>query len=217
MTRIHFALAIVLSMVTAVLQPMPAAADGAREWHFSALLDGKKIGYQTFRLTEQGEHKVLVSEARYKVKILFVNVYSYRHDDREEWRGDCLTGIESRTDDNGDHFEVHGSLAQSHMVVDAGDGTKRLPGCVMTFAYWNPAILTADRLLNSETGEYMAVQVSDRGPDTITAAGREQPAHRYTLTTSKFSLDLWYSPDREWLGLETTTESGRRLRYRLEQ
>ncbi len=218
MMRIRSVLPIVLSLVTflpAATCVGAAGGDGTREWRFTALLDGKKIGYQTFRLTESGQDRVLVSEARYKVKILFVNVYSYHHDDREEWRGDCLTRIESKTNDNGEQLFVHGELAQAHLVVDTGEGRQRLPECVETFAYWNPHILDATRLLNSQTGKYVNVKVTSQGRETIEAGGRQRAADHYTLTTDEFSIDLWYSPERRWLGLETTTESGRRLRYLL--
>ena len=34
-------------------------------------------------------------------------------------------------------------------------------------------------------------------------------------TAKKLKLDLWYSPRGEWLGLQSTYDNGRRLRYEL--
>lgn len=216
MSRIQASALIVYFVVAAVLPPPAAATAPPREWHFTALLDGKVIGYQSFRLSTHGPEKVLVSKARYNVKFLFMNAYSYTHDDREVWRDGCLNRIDSRTDDDGKRFFVHGTLADSRLVLKTAAGTEQLPGCVMTFAYWNPSILDAKRLLNAQTGEYLDVVVTPLGRDAIAAGGQARRADRYELKTEKFTIDLWYSPQREWLGLETMTESGRRLRYRLD-
>lgn len=216
MSRIHARRLAVLPLVALLLAPAGFAGVAPHEWRFTALLDGKEIGYQTFRLAERGAERVLTSEARYNVKFLFMNVYDYTHKDKEVWRDDCLERIDSRTDDNGERFFVRGGLDESRLTIETVTGVERLPVCVMTFAYWNPRILEARRLLNAQTGEYMDVKVTPRGRDSILAAGRVRPADRYELTTEKFSIDVWYSPESEWLGLETTTDSGRRLRYRLD-
>jgi hypothetical protein len=213
MSRIHAGSLLVLSLVASLLSPTAESATEQREWRFTALLDGKVIGYQSFRLQEQGREKVLVSEARYNVKFLFMNVYTYTHSNKEVWRGDCLNRIDSRADDNGERFFVHGALERSHLALETIEGRSQLPECVMTFAYWNPRILDANRLLNAQTGQYLDIEVTPLGREFITAAGEEHPAQRYELKTTKFTIDLWYSPDQKWLGLETTTDSGSRLRY----
>jgi hypothetical protein len=43
--------------------------------------------------------------------------------------------------------------------------------------------------------------------------GRRVIAERHTLRTGGYRIELWYSPDGEWLALETVTPEGRRLRY----
>lgn len=214
MSRIHAGRLIVFPVVAALLSPPAPGATPTREWRFTALLDNDVIGYQTFRLIDRGAEKVVVSEARYNVKFLFMNLYNYTHEDKEVWRDDCLSRIDSRTNDNGSRFFVRGEREQSRLALETVDGSEQLPGCVLTFAYWNPRILQAKRLLNAQTGEYLNVEITAQGDDTVTARGRKQRAQRYRIKTRKFTIDLWYSQQQEWLALETTTESGRRLRYR---
>lgn len=61
-----------------------------------------------------------------------------------------------------------------------------LSGCAMTFAYWNPAFRSQPRLLNPQTGKDL-------------------------------DMTLWYSAeDDRWVALESLTNGGRRLAYRLE-
>ena len=51
------------------------------------------------------------------------------------------------------------------------EGRDLHPGCVMSFAYWDPRILQADRLLNSQTGEFTAVQITPRGREAVPVRG----------------------------------------------
>ena len=85
----------------------------------------------------------------------------------------------------------------------------------MSFAYWDPRILQAQRLLNSQTGQLVPVQVSDAGTETITVRGRALPALRHRIRGSGLSIDLWYAAGR-WVALEAQAEGGRVLRYELQ-
>src|SRR5689334_2381859 len=57
--------------------PAPAADPANREWHFRVTLDGKAIGNHRFTLSEEGAMRRMVSEARFRVRILFVDAYRY--------------------------------------------------------------------------------------------------------------------------------------------
>jgi hypothetical protein len=183
----------------AALAPGPVAgADLAtREWRFHVSLDGRPIGEHRFVLRDAGESRELTSEARFRVRVLFFDAYRYDHRALETWRGDCLQQLDASTEVNGKRTVV---------------AVTPLDECVQTFAYWNPSILGAHRLVNPQTGEYVPVQVSELGADVI--AG--QPAERFRLIgggKTPLEIDLWYSPARDWLALESRTPEGRTLRY----
>jgi uncharacterized protein DUF6134 len=187
-----------LAAAGAVAPHQAAATDTAtREWRFQVSLDGRHIGEHSFLLRGSGDSRELTSEARFRVRVLFYDAYRYDHRAQETWRGDCLERLDASTDENGKRTVV---------------AVTPLDECVQTFAYWNPTILTARRLLNPQTGEYVPVQVRDLGSEVI--AGR--PTERFRLTgggRTPLQIDLWYSPAREWLALESLTPEGRRLRY----
>ena len=87
----------------------------------------------------------------------------------------------------------------------------------MTFAYWNPSILEQDRLLNVQNGEYVDVDFSADGVETLRLGGAAVAADRYTLSADGISIRLWYDrADRTWLRLESDTEQGYTLRYELD-
>jgi hypothetical protein len=190
-----------------------ARADAPEEWRFDVLLDGSPIGSQTFRRDRDGETSRVTIDASFDVKFLFLTAYSYRHHHEEVWRGNCLASMESKTDDNGKLFRVSASATPEGFVVDNGGGAKTLPACVDSFAYWDPAELRASHLLNSQTGEYEAVRLEEHGEETLPFRGRDVPARRVALVGDKLHIDLWYTNSDEWLALESTTTSGRRLKY----
>lgn len=191
-----------------------ASDSSPREWRFNVSLDGKHIGEHRFVLSERNDLRELTSEASFRVRFLFINAYHYEHHAHEVWRGDCLETLDAHTDDNGAEVAVFGERAERGFRVTTGDSVAGIERCVQTFAYWNPRILDATRLLNPQTGEYLPVQISALGRAAI--AGHDD-AQRFRLTGESrgkpLRIDLWYTPAREWLALESLTPDGRTLRY----
>jgi hypothetical protein len=97
-------------------------------------------------------------------------------------------------------------------VVNA-TGAAGLSGCVMSFAYWNPAILQQQRLLNTQTGEYVDVSVQRLG-ESSPPQSDDPPAAHYRIRSADAAIDLWYSAELDWLALSSITPDGYRLHYR---
>jgi hypothetical protein len=155
------------------------------------------------------------SHASFRVTVLRVPVYRYEHEDHESWHNGCLVRMEARTHDNGHDSEVRARLSGGALEVHGPGGSASLPGCVKSYAYWDPRLLGEHRLLNAQTGEYEQVQIARLGSDRISAAGRILTAEHYSLTSAALHIDLWYSASGEWLALESRTPQGRLLRYEI--
>jgi hypothetical protein len=192
-----------------------AASEPSATWDFDVLLNGKQIGSHRFQVLREGEQTSLLSEASFKVTLLSVPVYHYRHTSRETFRNDCLQQMEANTDENGSHEQVHGAVGDSAFVVTAQAGDVRLPACVMTFDYWNPRILQQSHLLNPQTGMYTPVVIAHLGSENLMVEGKSEQADTYLLTAETLKIKLWYSPERRWLALESTTPDGKLMRYQL--
>ena len=165
----------------------------------------------------QPQERQVHSDARFSVKLLMINAYSYAHEAKESWAGDCLTGLYTKTDDNGESTEVQGGREKSSFHLVTNQKPTELPECVWTFAYCHPGIIEQKKLLNPQTGEYLPVRFSLKGEDRIKAMGKEINAKHYLLDADKFQIELWYSTENQrWLALDSILEGGRRLRYRIE-
>ena len=209
------------ALIAAVLLVFATAHAGAAttpanagEWKFRVLLDGKDIGEHRFLLRTDGTERELRSEARFDVRILMFNAYRYVHEATERWNGNCLVSLASNTDSNGDLESVRATTAGGRMSVERTGRREEHDGCVMTFAYWNPEILTARRLLNSQSGELVPVTITDAGAETLTVRRRPVTANRHRIQGPDLRIDIWYAGE-QWIALEAPAKGGRRLRYEL--
>jgi hypothetical protein len=191
-----------------------AASAQAETWNFDVRLDGKPIGTHRFAVDGSSEAREVTSIAAFDVRLLGITVFRYRHEARERWRGDCLQEIRSRTDDDGKPVEVDRRLETAATAE---------PACLMSYAYWNPALIRQQRLLNPQTGEVDEVRI-ERLPDaTLPVGGRDVDASRWRITskptsapTARQVLTLWRDrADGRWIGLDAQVKGDRVLTYRL--
>ncbi|NWG38544.1 MAG: hypothetical protein HXY27_01050 [Hydrogenophilaceae bacterium] len=214
MIRANLAARLLASITLGLALTLPAHAYPQKAWRFQVLLDDKPIGHHNFTLRlEHSGKQILQSQAEFNVSFLGIPAYRYRHNTVERWEQGCLTEIASQTHRNGQTVILTGKKDKREMVLATDKGEVVLAGCVMSFAYWNPDILKQRRLLNAETGEYHEVRVKSLGGESLALPGKSVMAKHYRLETDRFSIDLWYGPDAQWLALESKIEGGRSLRY----
>ena len=183
-------------------------------WHFEVLLEGQPVGTQDYSVGAEGDELVVHGETHLRVTALLIPVYRYEFRTSERWRGGCLERIDAETHENGSDYRITGARSAGAFQVTRRDGQVALPACVKSFAYWDPAILGEQRLLNAQSGAYEPIAVQHLGRETLVVAGRAVEAQRSTLTTAEHRMDLWYSAAGEWLALEIRTR-GHTVRYRL--
>jgi Family of unknown function (DUF6134) len=205
-----------LVMALAAAMASAAADDAAtvpvQEWNFRVTLDDKPIGEHRFRLrTSGGQRRQLSSEADFVVRFLGIAAYRYHHHATEDWQGNCLEALEASTEENGKTTRVH--LRADDIAGFAGDAAGS--ACMMSFAYWNPAMRQQTRLINAQTGKAEAVRIRAAGSSSIDVRGQPVPATGWRISGPSEPIDVWYSAQGEWIGLDAIVAGGRRLSYRL--
>ena len=187
-----------------------------KTYAFKVFLEDDEIGFQRFVVSAKGTRTQIDVEAEFDVKYFFITFYTYRHTNTEVWNGDCLKEIRAKTNDNGESFFVEGTSQGGKLRVHTHDGEQTLEGCIKTFAYWNPAWFQSSRLLNSQTGELQPVEIQIVAEETFALRGVPTPTRHHRIISDKFTIDLWYTMDDEWVGLQSTTKDGKKLRYKLQ-
>lgn len=189
----------------------------SQEFNFKVLLDDREIGFHRFEVAQNGNRETIDIEANFEVTFFAIPFYRYGHSNQEVWRDGCLESIRSQTDDNGDVFRVEGRRDADGFSVSTQDQAFELDGsCVMTFAYWNAEMLDQQALLNSQTGEYLPIEIDDAGNETLRLQGEPVPARRYRLRNPEHEIDItvWYEQEtRRWLSLESRVSGDRVIRY----
>jgi hypothetical protein len=192
------------------------------EWDFEVFLDGKPIGEHRFSVSEQGDERKVSSQAQFAVKVLGITAYRYRHEASEQWRGDCLVTLKATTNDDGKRTDVlieNGDSirpAVSSPVSSTSTAPSASPSnCVMSFAYWNPAIQTQTQLLNAQTGKLESVKITPAAGGSIQVQGRTVAANRLRIVGTEQPIDVLYSTQGQWIGLDSMVAGGRTLSYRL--
>jgi hypothetical protein len=197
-----------LRLLAALALGLVALPASAREWLFDVTLDGIGIGTYRYVLHESGDARRVTADARFRVKLLLIEAYSYEHHAEETWQGDCLTALTSRTVERGKTTAVSAREDGEVFVIDGARGRETVARCPMTFAYWNARILQARHLINTQTGAPTPVTVTAMGSERIDVRGAQVESRRYRLETERNLIDVWYSAGDEWLALRTTTKEG---------
>lgn len=187
----------------------------ADRWEFKVLLDDREIGYHHFEVRQHEDLEKVDTEARFKVRVMFFTAYRYAHNNSETWQDNCLQTIESQTNDNGTNYAVSGTdSGEGFSLLRNQEAAKLEQECLQTFAYWNPEILDADKLLNSQTGKVQPVSIDFLGERDIEVNGSKIRSNEYVISTPDGDITVWYAQgSQQWLGLETRTEGDRLLRY----
>ena len=190
-------------------------ADDVRTLNFNVFLDEREIGYQRFTVKPTSDGTRIETQARFEVKVLRITAFTYDHRNTELWRDGCLQMIEARTDSNGKKQSVSGRDRGSGFVIETPAGERRLSDCVASFAYWDRSVLLdRQRLLNSQTGDYMPVRIDALGRGSIRVAGRDLSVDRYAIRGEGVDIAIAYAADSgEWVSLASKLDSGRTLRY----
>ena len=192
-----------------------AAGAHAQTYDFQASLDGKPMGTHRFVVEGDALARTVESEANFEVRFLGFKAYSYHHHASERWQGDCLRSLAATTDDDGRRTDVHAERGEAATRVAVGGASRDEAACVMSFAYWNPALRTQARLLNPQTGRLESVRVERLADATIPVGGKAVAASHYRIEGAESPIEVWYAADGAWIGLDSVVGGKHRLSYRL--
>jgi len=189
------------------------------ELTFAVSLDDQPIGVHRFRIADGGAMRVVESEATFDVRILRVPVYRYRHRNTETWQNGCLQRINAETDSNGTPYAVDLSKTAAGYTIATQSETKtHAVDCMMSFAYWDQRFLQQQRLLNTQTGELIAVEIQSLGESQRDIANRTLSVKGFRILAEPQDIDIkvfYHRADGRWVALESILENGRKLRYAL--
>jgi hypothetical protein len=206
-------LPVVMLTCLAMISFVEANESAAQQLNFAVFLNDDEIGFHKFAVNPIEGGEAVSIEASFDLEIFFINVFSYRHQAEELWQHGCLVSLNSTTTENSDEEFVKSSIVDGALQVESVEHNTRLANCVTSFAYWDVRRLQADFLLNSQTGEYVPVELTAMGETSFEFAGNTTMATQYRLFAEDAYINLWYDGNNTWMALQTEVKGGRVLTY----
>jgi len=183
------------------------AEENATEvFNFKVSLDNREVGWHKFVVETKGNQLTVSSKAKMDFTVLMVKKVAYRHEATENWLGDCLQAFESKTKRNTKIFLTSGSVKDGDFYVNRNGEEVLVSKCVKTFAYWRPAWLDDEFLLNVETGKYTPISV-EVTEDQLTNMTKR------VVGLPKTEIHLAYDKSGNWQTLESELKIAGTLRY----
>lgn len=183
------------------------AEENATEvFNFKVSLDNREVGWHRFVVETKGNQLTVSSKAKMDFTVLMVKKVAYRHEATENWLGDCLQAFESKTKRNTKIFLTSGSVKDGDFYVNRNGEEVLVSKCVKTFAYWRPAWLDDEFLLNVETGKYTPISL-EVTEDQLTNMTKR------VVGLPKTKIHLAYDKSGNWQTLESELKIAGTLRY----
>lgn len=195
----------------AVPAPLPRATDLLAPIRFDVRRGGESIGTHSVGFRREGPDLIVDIDIALEVKFAFVTVYRYRHTNRETWRDGRLTGIDARTDDDGDRFFVRAVSADGGLRIENNEGTTMAPAETLSTSYWNAGTVRQSRLIDTQYGRLAAVTSTPVGTRSVMTAAGPVQAECWRVS-GDLDLEVCYDARGAWVGLDFEAR-GSRITY----
>lgn len=182
-------LPLALTLALGAAPSFAAAIPDQKALHFEVFRDGDPVGTHDITFSDNGARVDI--KTRIAVKMAFITVYRFEHDGHEQWRGDDLVALDSKTNDDGTRHQLAVKGADGELEVTGDGKTSTVPTPIVPASLWRNDIVHSDHILNTLDGRVMEVKVADMGVDRIDAGGHSVPAHHYAMTGG-LQRELWY-------------------------
>jgi len=182
-------------------------------------LDGIELGTQTIGLSYSADETTVVLKNDLSYKFGPLAVYEFKQEVTELYQKERLIRLSSQTQIsdyrcgkgdgsyvNGEDFYLNGKAGrgneapfsinviakkgESFLSKETGDQGER-PMAILTASLWNDQILSREQLLDTIDGQMMNVAVTEVGPESVKAKGKDVKTIHYKIS-GDIDSDLWF-------------------------
>lgn len=180
------------------LSAIASLASAQETLNFRVLKDGEPIGYETVGITPTPTGHTITIDTLTDVRVLFLK-FHYDHQRTEQWQGNKLVSVETKTNDDGTLYSWKASYEDDCYQL-AGKGVGKRDACdgAWPLTLWREDITTKSDLYSVINAEPYSVKIEKIGTENVRIENRETPATRYIMS-GDIQRDLWYGPDRKLL------------------
>ena len=149
-----------------------------------------EIGTFTDKIDRSADAMQVDSHLSVAVKLLGLVAYREEADTTEILRGDRLMSLQSVTNKDGRHLEVHGQAQGDHFMVHCTFGSFAAPATISPSDPWLLKRTGGKEVVSTSTGRIVHVEISGGEYDTITLNGTSVSARHFVVNGDK-RQDVW--------------------------
>lgn len=192
--------------------PTPWAATDGAVIDFTVLRKGKPFGRHVLSFDRQADGALMVtSDVDLNVRFGPITAFKYRLDSVERWTGGKLVSLSGKTNNDGRKARVSAQANGDIITVDGSKFDGEVSPTIIPSSHWNILQVYGDRMLSTESGEVLDIEVDNLGADIVKVGGDDVEATHYRLT-SDITVDLWYDSQSRWVKLAFETK-GQSIEY----
>ncbi len=165
-----------------------------------------EIGTFTDTIDRSPEATRIDSRLRIAVKFLGIVVYRQEANTTEIIRGNRLVSLQSATEKDGQHLEVHGEARGDQFVVTATAGSFIGPAAIVPSDPWVLRHTGEATVVFTDTGRIINLHVSGGDYDTVSLNGTPVSARHFVVIGDK-RQEVWLD-NREVPVMFRTVENG---------
>jgi Family of unknown function (DUF6134) len=194
---------IALFLTLLALSMAPAGAEkaaAATKIHkvFDIVRGGDKIGTDTIDIERQNDTTTVKIKTDLSVKVMFIEAYRYEHSCNETWKNGKLIAFKSRTNDNGTKHSIDVTAGPDKLSMEADGKHSDLPKTAVPENVWGKDSIHQFDAFDPDTGNRLAIEVTDLGNEALTIQGVTHEARHYKIVdtlTGDFAREVWFDGD----------------------
>ena len=149
------------------------------------------IGTLTDTIDRGSETTRIDARLRIAVRILGIVVSRQETDTTEILHGDRLVSLQSVTEKDGRHFEVHGKIRGDQFVVNATTGLFAGPATIAPSDPWILKRTGEQTVVFTDTGRITNMHISGGHADTVSVNGASVSARHFIVMGDKLQ-EVWF-------------------------
>ncbi|MBG76915.1 MAG: hypothetical protein CMI98_03470 [Pelagibacteraceae bacterium] len=179
---------------------------------FEIIRKNKTIGTHTISFIENDKDLKVDIEVNINVKLGFLTIYKYRHNNTEYWQEGELIKISTNSLTNSKKkYFVEGQKNNDFFEYEGVDNRKRTGLNVIPISYWNYEILDRNVFLDSQKGILREFDLKEMELENIFFNEKNFNAKKYMMKVKTIhssdekpfpNLYLWYTNKGELMKLE---------------
>ncbi len=183
-----------------------------RELKFDVLRNGREAGQHSVRFDRKGSVLTVDSDFQLQIDLLFVTIFQYRYQAREEWRDGQLDQMTVQVDDDGTPVSLDVERRGNRLTVRNGEDTYGVDAPIFPTNHWHAGVIGDRRVLNTLTGRVNRVIIQPIGRETIPTESGPVTATRYAYT-GELETEVWYDDAGRWVKMRFAGRDGSIIDY----